>query len=229
MATKSKAETSRPGKAAKVADAAWAAMVEAAELHTRWCTELDTRRAELDQLRQRAGEAALSDPDAGADLGRQLAELAAQVEVAERAVAAAAARVPPGRRKLIAARAAVLADRAAAVERVVADRQAATDRMLAELSEWEGGARYVPYEPTRGEVETASQPLAGLTGLAGASGIRYRLPLTETFRREAAGLRAEADRLAKLAESGSDDQITAAVSKDLPPSSEREREAIGAG
>ncbi|MGH3679896.1 MAG: hypothetical protein ACRDT2_06520 [Natronosporangium sp.] len=39
----------------------------ATQAHTRWAAELDTRRAELDALRQRAGATVLDDPAAAED------------------------------------------------------------------------------------------------------------------------------------------------------------------
>lgn len=208
-----------PGKAAKAAKAvekAEAALQAAAEKHTRWCAELDARRAELDSLRARAGELLLDDPDQADRLAEQEHRLSVAVRQAEQAVDAAVARVPPLRRKVVAARADLVAARAEALQAVVEERQARTDELLAAVSEWEGGARYVPWAPSEADVRQA-----------GPAGVRYRVPLTEVLRRQALSLRAEAGRLAKLAESGDDTAVARAATGGVPPVSEVERAHAG--
>lgn len=210
-------------KAAKAAERAEAALVAAEELHTRWCAELDARRAELDGLRARAGELLLDDPDAAGRLAEQETRLAVAVRQAEQAVDAAAGRVPPLRRQVVAARAGLVAARAAALAAAAERRQARTDELLAALAEWEGGARYVPWEPSTVDVQHGRDVLPGLAG----SGVRYKIPLTEVVRRQAAKLKAEAARLAKVAESGDDAAVSRAVGGQVPAVSEIERAHAG--
>jgi hypothetical protein len=199
-------------------------MTAAGEAHTRWSAELDTRRAELDALRRRVGDVLLDDPAAGDLLAEQEARLVVAVRQAEQAVSAAGVRVPPLRRRVLAARAAELQGRADALAAAATKRQARTDALLAELQEWEGDCRYVPWVPTAAQAEAGRDVLPGLPGLSGA---RYKLPATEIVRRDADRLRRQAVRLAQLAESGSDDEVGRELVRPVPEPSAVERTHVG--
>jgi hypothetical protein len=124
--------------AREAAQRAWQAMVDGGELHTRWSAELDTRRAELDQLRQRVGDALLADPDAGPKLATEQIGLEVQVQQAEQAVAAAAARLPQLRRQALAVQVDMLEARAEALSDAASRHENRTRELLAPLAEHEG-------------------------------------------------------------------------------------------
>lgn len=159
------------------------------ETGARWAADEAAKRAELESLEQRAGAEVLDgDEGTAARLSAQLAALRAGIDVAARAARTARERLDQARRAVLTARAAELRGEARRLRRDADKRQARTNELLAELAEHEGGAQFVPWEPSRAEVMSA-----------GAAGVRYTVPRTQAMRtragqldQQAAGLEAEA-------------------------------------
>jgi hypothetical protein len=117
----------------------------------RWEADAAAKRAELADLEARMGDEVLDDETAAERLAEQAARLRAAIDVADRTAAAAGRNLIEARRAVLKARAAELRAEAARIREEATQRQAKTDQLLAELSEWEGGCRYVPWEPPPGQ------------------------------------------------------------------------------
>lgn len=152
----------------------------------RWTAEAETARAELADLEARAGGEVLDDETAAERLTASLSALRSRVDVAERAASAAASRLNDARRSVLQVRAEFLREEARALRAAADQRQAKTDRLLAELSEWEGGARYIPWEPTERDV-LARGPQ------------EFTVPKTQAMRNRAAALDRQAGELERQA------------------------------
>jgi len=147
----------------------------------RWESEHAAKFAELADLESRIGEEVLADETAVARLSAEAQRLRAEVDVAARTVSAATPKVTDAGRAVLKAHSAALKANADHLRAEVEQRQAKTDKLLAELSAWEGGAEYRPFEPHHDDVVAA-----------GAAGIRYTIPRTEALRRQVARLEAQA-------------------------------------
>lgn len=152
----------------------------------RWTAEREAARAELADLEGRAGGEVLDDESAAERLTASLSGLRSRVDVADRAAAAAAERLNEAFRGVLRVRAEYLRSEAEALRVEAEQRQAKTDRLLAELSEWEGGARYVPWEPARGDASSHGT-------------ITYTIPRTQAMRHRAAALDKQAAELERQA------------------------------
>lgn len=170
-------------KVGKAVDAVGAAVA----LLARWEADAAAKAAELADLEGRAGLEALDGTESAADdLARQMSYLRSALDVAGRAIVAAGERLADARREVLRVRAGELQAEAAKLQAEAASRQRKTDRLLAELQEWEGGARYVSWEPgPRNPGDSVS----------------YKIPLTQALRNRAAGLEQQAEALAAQAES----------------------------
>jgi hypothetical protein len=178
------------GGKSPVAKAA-AGVDQAAEVLARWQGEPAAKTAELDDLEARAGAEALDDENAAGRLSAQISQLRAGVDVAGRAVQTAGERLVQARRDVVLARAGELRAEASRLRDEADQRQAKTDKLLAELSAWEGGAKYVPWEPDRDAVISRGP-------------VEYKIPLTQAMRNRAAALDKEAARLEQQAGAGAD-------------------------
>lgn len=194
------------GKQQSAMEKAVAEVDRAAELLARWEADAAAKDAELVDLEARAGADALDGPEGSAvTLASQIAGLRAGLDVAGRACVTARERLDQARRDVLTARVAELRAEALQVRAEADRRQVKTDRMLAELSEWEGGTRYVVYEPSRVEVQSA-----------GVDGVPIRVPVTVMLRRRADALDSQAsywdDRAGQDA-----DAVAASVAEVLSP------------
>jgi predicted ribosome quality control (RQC) complex YloA/Tae2 family protein len=165
----------------------------------RWQAEQGTKSAELADLEARIGSEVLDDETAAERLAEQAAKLRAQIDVAARTAAAAQARVIEAGRAVLRAYSAEQQEQADRLRAQAEQRQTKTDKLLAELSEWEGGCKYVPWEPNREAVQF------------GAS-VSYKIPLTEALRRQAKGL---ADKAAEYEQhaGGTSEHVAAQVAR----------------
>ncbi len=168
---------------------------KARETVARWQTEQSTKAAELADLEARIGDEVLADETAVQRLTGDVTRLRAEIDVAARTADAASSRVVDAGRAVLRAYAAELKGEADELRAQAERRQAKTDKLLAELSEWEGGARYVPYVPSPAEVEGA-----------GMAGIRYRTPKTHRLKSEADGF-AHRSALFEQHAAGTPDQV----------------------
>jgi hypothetical protein len=139
----------------------------------RWQADAAAKRAELSSLEDRAGDEVLADESAAVRLAEQATRLRSEIDMADRAAAAAARRVVDARRGVLRARAGELRTEAEGLRAEADRRQTKTDRLLADLAEHEG-CQYVPYEPVDADV-------AG----AGSHGVPFKLPITHTLRSKA--------------------------------------------
>lgn len=125
------------------------------EQHARWQAESGTRRAELADLESRLGDDVLADEASASRLTRQVADLRAALDTADRTAAAAASRCAAARVDVDRARAVDLREQAADLRKQAAARAEVTVALLAKLEAHEG-AQYVPYEPKRDAVALAA-------------------------------------------------------------------------
>lgn len=167
-------------------------IAQAAEAASRWSTEADALRTELESLESRAGAEVLDDESRAAALTAQIGELRVRADLADRTALAARERLVEAQRAAVRARAAELREQAARLRAEAEERQAKTDRLLAELSEWEGGARYVLWRP---------DPVASASAGAGLS---YKVPTTEVIRERANALDRQAATLERQADAPAD-------------------------
>jgi len=196
-------------------EAAEKMLADAEQVLARWSAEVEAKAAELADLQSRAGDEALDDPGAAGRLAETMHRLAAEQDVARRAVAAAGERLGQARRGLLRARAAELRTRAGRLSKVAEARQKRTDELLAALSEHEG-AKYHPWSPAcDGHDAVMHGP------------VRYKVPLTGVIAREAKRLEGQAAELERLAAEGTAEQVAAAVGRPMPEPSSVEREMTG--
>lgn len=181
---------------ATMLDKAKKALGEAEQRLARAEAELAAKTAERADLQARAGVEVLDNPSAAERTATALMRLTAALDVAERTVVAARARVESARPLVLRARAAELRDEAAKLRTEAAVRQRQTDRLLEQLREHEG----VPY---------------GIAPAPSADGVA-RMPIypynkTAVMLGRAAGLDEQAAALTQLAETGSDEARAARV------------------
>lgn len=184
----------------------------------RWETEATTRGAELADLRGRAGDEVLADESAAGRIAAQVAELTSRQEIAGSAAAAAVRKLEAARREVLRAEAADLRERAGKLTAAADRRQKKVDAMLAELSAFEGGARYVAWQPSEMDWERAKQ---------GAT-ITWKAPTTTLIRRWAAKLEKQAATREKQAADERSENLPELLTRPLPERSELEREYAGA-
>lgn len=173
----------------------------------RWEAQAAAKRAERADLEARMGDEVLADETAADGLAAQANQLDADIAVADRAVDAARRQHDTAERSLLSARAGELREQAERLRSEAAKRQRKTDKLLADLAEHEG-CDYVPYVPSREQVQSA-----------GAAGIRYKTPYTQRLLRQAEGCEQKASELDRQAENGPREQVAAAVSRLPEPAS----------
>jgi hypothetical protein len=159
----------------------------------RWESEQAAKTAELADLEARIGAEVLADETAADRLAEQTAKLRAGIDVAGRTARAASDRVTEAGRAVLRAYSAELKANADHLRAEVEQRQAKTDAMLKALTEWEGGCRYVPWEPARDATMTAGS-------------ISYKIPQTQALRNQVSSLDAKAAQYAQYAD-GTPEQV----------------------
>lgn len=146
----------------------------------RWQAESAAKRAELADLESRLGDDVLADEASALRLTRQVADLRAAVDTADRTAASAAQRLAAAHVDVDRARAVELREQAADLRKQAAARAEVTVALLAKLEAHEG-SQYVPHEPRRDAV-----------ALAAAGSITWALPRTTVILTQAAALEADA-------------------------------------
>lgn len=147
----------------------------------RWQAEAAAKRAELADLQSRFGDDVLADEASAVRLTRQVADLRAALDTADRTAASAARRLVTARADVDRARAVDLREQASDLRKQAAARAEVTVALLAKLEAHEG-AQYVPFEPRRDAI-----------ALAAAGSITWALPRTTVLLGQAAALEADAD------------------------------------
>lgn len=178
---------------------AFAAHAQAVETVARWESEQAARRAELGDLEARIGAEVLEDETAADRLAEQAAKLRSQIDVAGRTAAAASDRVVEAGRAVLRAYSAELKANADHIASEVEQREVKTRKLLADLEEWEGGCKYVAWEPTSGEVFAAGS-------------VAYKIPKTEALHNQAKSLAAKAAQYEQHAD-GTREQVAAQVAR----------------
>lgn len=146
----------------------------------RWQAESAAKRAELADLESRLGDDVLADESAAVRLTRQVADLRAALDTADRTAASAAQRLATARADVDRARAVELREQAAELRAQASKRAEVTAKLLAQLRAHEG-TDFVPFEPKRDAV-----------ALAAAGKITWTRPHTEVILTQAAALEADA-------------------------------------
>lgn len=148
--------------------------------HARWQAEGAAKRAELADLEARLGDDVLADESAAVRLTRQVADLRAAVDTAERTAASAAQRLAAARVNVDRARAVDLREQAAELRAQASKRAEVTTKLLAQLRVHEG-TDFVAFEPKRDAM-----------ALAAAGSITWALPRTTVILTQADALEADA-------------------------------------
>lgn len=156
---------------------------KAQETVARWQAEAIAKRSELAALEARVGDDVLADENNAERITRQVADLRAAVDTAERTLTAAAQKAADAQINVDRATAAELRDQAAELRNDAAKRQEKTDRLLADLKAHEG-PDYVPWEPNR-------EP-GRLVMVDGAEVLSWKIPMTKSILNQAAHLEAQA-------------------------------------
>lgn len=161
----------------------------------KWEAESAAKRAELADLERRVGDEVLADEAAADRLPGELAALRARIDVADRTVVSAGRELDAARRDLRRTFAGEVRDRAKKLLGIADDRVKKTARLLAEVRAHEG-ADYVPWRP--GPMNPGDL-------------VVVHTPFTQVLRDEAAALRAWADNVERIADTGTPDQVSAPI------------------
>lgn len=166
------------------------ALDAARQTASQWHATAATREAEASDLERRIGTDVL---EAGEDaerlegeLATKLAELKAKAATARQTAEAADHKIPEARGALLRAAAEVMTERAKEARREHKEHKAKVDGLLGQLSDLEGGATYVPWEPPRPE-------------LGATATYTVTHPRSQVLDRQAAKLEERAKEVAELA------------------------------
>lgn len=191
-------------------DAAATAVEQAETAAAHWTAQASGKARDADRLaaglaeaRAKSGDDLLdaADPDAVSRIAAELVRLQTEQDVAVRAAEAARERLTGARRDVLRARAASIYTRVSLLRDAAASRAARTDQILAELAGWER----VTYAPVRRD---------SALGLVGQTFVPQTL--TQTVLGRAAWLDEYAADLARVADSGADEQVASKVAVAVP-------------